>query len=86
MEKHFKQSFSIRQESATIGSRLSAHTFRNISTPGIEINMPRLTVLANEGENEEKTGRAPTLLNFRYGIFRGDKLVGFLDAKRNGRI
>ncbi|NLX91731.1 MAG: Ger(x)C family spore germination protein [Firmicutes bacterium] len=78
-----KQSFSIMQESSFLSEVESLLIlFRNISIPGIEINMPRLTVLANEGENEEKPSGKPNPVKISgIGIFRGDKLVGFFDEK-----
>lgn len=78
-----KQSFSIIQETSVLSEVDSLLiVFRNISIPGIEINMPRLTVLATEGENEEKPAGKPNPVQISgIGIFRGDKLVGFLDEK-----
>jgi spore germination protein KC len=78
-----KQSFSIMRETSTLSEVDSLLIlFRHISTPGMEINMPRMIALAGGGENEKGPAGKPNPVKISgIGVFHGDKLTGFLDEK-----
>lgn len=78
-----KQFFSVRGETSFLSEVDSIRVlFHHLSLPGIEINLPRIAVLVDEGESERKPAAQlnPARIS-GIGVFRGDKLVGFLDEK-----
>jgi spore germination protein KC len=81
IEKH---SFSVKRETSTLSEVDSLLIlFRDISTPGKEVNMPRIKVLASEEKESKKepAGMTNPARISGIGIFHGDKFIGFLDKK-----
>jgi spore germination protein KC len=78
-----KQFFSVRGETSFIPDVESiVMLLRHLSQPGLELILPRLVVLAEEGEKEgNPAGKTNPVRISGAGVFRGDKLVGFLDDK-----
>lgn len=78
-----KQYFSVRRETSFTSDISSVREFfRHLSLPGLEAALPRLAVL--EEKEMKKEGPSGTLNPARISgaaVFRGDKLVGFLDEK-----
>ncbi|HHU75941.1 MAG TPA: Ger(x)C family spore germination protein [Firmicutes bacterium] len=81
IEKH---SFSVKRETSTLSEVDSLLIlFRDISTPGKEVNMPRIKVLASEEKESKKepAGMTNPARISGIGIFHGDKFIGFLDKR-----
>jgi spore germination protein KC len=77
-----KQLFSIRLERSVLPDVESLRIlFHHLAAPGLELILPRIAVLEQEGKDREKSGRINPARISGAAVFRGDRLVGFLDDR-----
>jgi len=79
LSKHF---FSVSRETSFIPEIDSIRELlRHLSLPGLEASLPRVIVLEDDSDNKKPAGKLNPGRISGSAVFRGDKLVGFLEEK-----